>query len=190
MIPHHVYYQLAIVGFLWLCIMLYYVWPSQNAASPPLPTAPLPPGSKRKRTSEPQPFEGLTQRPLCAACEHDAQHPHVPPSRRPDPMPPTHRRPCTIDTSRHFCPHAGCDDQGGLGLGNIRANGHPSGGPCVTFRIICPTFRIICPSDDGDFRLRQSPSSPVPSLRLPALSVTRHSSPLSVRSVSAGDGAT
>jgi IS1 family transposase len=28
----------------------------------------------------------------------------------------------------HFCPHAGCDYQGWLGLGNLRANGHPSGG--------------------------------------------------------------
>src|SRR2546426_9996125 len=44
-------------------------------------------------------------------------------------MPPTHRRPCEIDTSMHFCPHADCDYQGWLGLGNIRANGHPSGGP-------------------------------------------------------------
>jgi hypothetical protein len=44
-------------------------------------------------------------------------------------MPPTHRRPCAIDTSRHFCPHAGGAYQGWLGLGNIRANGHPSGGP-------------------------------------------------------------
>src|SRR5262245_3177923 len=25
--------------------------------------------------------------------------------------------------------HAGCDYRGGLGLGNLRANGHPSGGP-------------------------------------------------------------
>jgi hypothetical protein len=48
---------------------------------------------------------------------------------RPDPMPPTHRRPCEIDTSRHFCPHVGCDYRGWLGLGNLRANGHPSGGP-------------------------------------------------------------
>ena len=29
----------------------------------------------------------------------------------------------------HFCPHAGCDYRGWLGLGNLRANGHPSGGP-------------------------------------------------------------
>jgi hypothetical protein len=64
MIPHHVYYQLAVVGFLWLCIMLHYVWPSQNAVSPQLPTTPLPPKSKRKRTSAPKPFEGLTQRPI------------------------------------------------------------------------------------------------------------------------------
>src|SRR6266498_1216027 len=82
-----------------------------------------------KRSNEPTPFEGFTQRPHCAACAHDAKHPHVPSPRRPDPMPPTHRRPCHIDTSRHFCPHAGCDYQGWLGLGNLRANGHPSGGP-------------------------------------------------------------
>jgi len=29
----------------------------------------------------------------------------------------------------HFCPHVGCDYRGWLGLGNLRANGHPSGGP-------------------------------------------------------------
>jgi IS1 family transposase len=43
-------------------------------------------------------------------------------------MAPTHRRPRQIDTSLHFCPHAGCDYRGWLGLGNLRANGHPSGG--------------------------------------------------------------
>ena len=44
-------------------------------------------------------------------------------------MPPTHRRPRMIDTSRHFCPHVGCDYRGWLGLNNLRANGHPSGEP-------------------------------------------------------------
>jgi IS1 family transposase len=48
-------------------------------------------------------------------------------------MPPTNRRPCAIDTSSHFCPHAGCDYRGWLGLGNLRANGHPSGGPWRQF---------------------------------------------------------
>jgi hypothetical protein len=44
-------------------------------------------------------------------------------------MPATNRRPRVIDTSLHFFPHVGCDYQGWLGLGNLRANGHPSGGP-------------------------------------------------------------
>ena len=44
-------------------------------------------------------------------------------------MPPSHRRPRTVDTSRHFCPQRGCRYRGWLGLGNLRANGHPSGGP-------------------------------------------------------------
>jgi IS1 family transposase len=44
-------------------------------------------------------------------------------------MPPTNRRPREIDTSRHFCPHVPCDYRGWVGLGNLRANGHPSGGP-------------------------------------------------------------
>src|SRR5262249_42918131 len=49
--------------------------------------------------------------------------------QRPDPMPPTPRRPRTVDTSRHFCPHTACDYRGWLGLHNLRANGHPPGGP-------------------------------------------------------------
>jgi transposase-like protein len=48
-------------------------------------------------------------------------------------MPPTHRRPRTVDTSRYFCPHRGCRYRGWLGLGNLRANGHPSGGPWRQF---------------------------------------------------------
>ena len=61
MIPHHIYYQLAIVGFLWLCIMLHYVWPSRGAVSPQPPAEPVPPKFKRNRANEPKPFEGLTQ---------------------------------------------------------------------------------------------------------------------------------
>jgi len=129
MISHHVYYQLAVVGLLWLCAILYYIWSSRGAAFPQPLAAPVPPQCKRKRSNEPTPFEGLTQRPHCAACAHDATHAQVPPPRCPEPMPPTHRRPCAIDTSRHFCPHAGCDYRGWLGLGNLRANGHPGGGP-------------------------------------------------------------
>jgi hypothetical protein len=49
-------------------------------------------------------------------------------------MPPTNRRPRTVDTSQHFCPHRGCRYRGWLGLGNLRANGHPHGGPWRQFQ--------------------------------------------------------
>jgi IS1 family transposase/transposase-like protein len=32
-----------------------------------------------------------------------------------------------VDTTSHFCPHATCSYHGWVGLGNIRANGHPNG---------------------------------------------------------------
>ena len=112
MIPHHIYYQLAIVGLLWLCVMLHSVWPSRGMVAPAPPVPLAPPPLKRKRPHEPTPFVGLTHRPHCALCEHEANHPEPPPPTRPDPMAPSNRRPCAIDTSRHFCPHAGCDYQG------------------------------------------------------------------------------
>jgi len=34
----------------------------------------------------------------------------------------------------HFCPHTECDYRGWLGLNNLRANGHPSGGPWRQFQ--------------------------------------------------------
>jgi hypothetical protein len=44
-------------------------------------------------------------------------------------MPLTNRRPREIDTARYFGPHSQCAYRGGLGLGHLRANGHPRGGP-------------------------------------------------------------
>jgi len=62
-------------------------------------------------------------------------------------MPPTHRRPRTVDTSRHFCPHTGCRYRGWLGLGNLRANGHPSGGPWRQFQ--CTSCEGYFPEHHG-----------------------------------------
>jgi transposase-like protein len=38
-----------------------------------------------------------------------------------------------VDTAQQFCPNATCAYQGWGGLGNLRANGHPSGGPWRQF---------------------------------------------------------
>src|SRR5262249_42714471 len=132
MIPHLVYYQLVILVLLWLCLMLPHLWPSPPGGAPKTPTQPIRP--QRTRSTEPKPFTGLTHKPHCTLCEHEIGDRAPAPPRRPAPIPPTTRRPRTVDTSRHFCPHPECDYRGWLGLNNLRANGHPSGGPWRQFQ--------------------------------------------------------
>jgi hypothetical protein len=142
MIPHQFFYLMVVLALLWLFFMLHVAWPSQGGVTPQRPGEPEPIEPRRTRSKESPPFVGLTQKPPCALCEHEASHPMPPPPMRPDPMPPTHRRPREVDTSRHFCPHAHCDYRGWLGLRNLRANGHPSGGPWRQFH---------CTACDGYF---------------------------------------
>jgi IS1 family transposase len=52
---------------------------------------------------------------------------------------PTRGRRRQVDTSTHFCPNPACAYRGWAGWGNLRANGHPNGGPwrqllCVACR--------------------------------------------------------
>ena len=127
MIPHLFFYQLVLLGLLWLFFMLHAAWPSQGTAIPWRPVEPiLPP---RKRSSDSKPFPGLTRKPHCEACTQTAaprqQAPCAPPPR----IVSLRGRRRAVDTSRHFCPHPNCAYQGWTGRGNIRANGHPSGGP-------------------------------------------------------------
>jgi transposase-like protein/IS1 family transposase len=131
MIPHPFFYLMVVLGLLWIFYMLHVAWPSQGGVPPQRPGEPEPRKPRRTCFKTPPPFAGLTQKPPCALCEHEAFHPTPP--LRPAPMPPTHRRPRQVDTSRHFCPQATCDYRGWLGLGNLRANGHPSGAPWRQF---------------------------------------------------------
>jgi hypothetical protein len=132
MIPTLFFYHLGLVALVCVFLMLCWLWPN-DAASPHQPIVPTKP-SRRKRSKDPKPFAGLTQRPQCALCEREATQAHEPPPAPPEPMPPTHRRPRTVETSQHFCPHGGCRYRGWLGRGNLRANGHPNGGPWRQFQ--------------------------------------------------------
>src|SRR5215470_11853565 len=136
MLSHLFFYQLVLIALVWLCVMLHWAWPSDPAAAclpPELP--PLLP----KRTREPTPFAGLTTKPHCDACEHaTAPHPHAPAAPPPRIVPMRGRR-RQVDTFSHFCPNPDCTYWGWVGWGNLRANGHPSGGPwrqllCVVCR--------------------------------------------------------
>src|SRR5215831_14806222 len=127
MVSHLFFYQLMFLGLLWLCVMLHYAWPNACTGGDQQPSKPLPPPGKR--SSDPKPFPGLTRKPPCAACEQ-AHAPGPQPRGGPPPrMAPTRGRPRQVDTSRHFCPYPDCAYQGWVGLGNLCANGHPSGGP-------------------------------------------------------------
>ena len=139
MVSHLFYYQLALLALIWLFVMLHLSWPKRSAPTT-APATPIKP--KRKRSTEPKAFEGLTHKPHCALCEQETGETPPAPPRRPDPMPLTNRRPRTVDTSMHFCPHSHCDYRGWLGLNNLRANGHPHGGPWRQFH---------CTSCDGYF---------------------------------------
>jgi hypothetical protein len=134
MVPTLFFYQLGLVALVWFFLMLYWLGPNDSAARRQ-PSAPSQP-PRRKRSSAPKPFAGLTHKPLCALCAQEAVETAPAPPLRPDPMPPTHRRPRTVDTSTHFCPHTDCDYRGCLGLGNLRANGHPNGGPWRQFHCL------------------------------------------------------
>jgi len=127
MVSHLFFYQLMFLGLLWLCVMLHYAWPNECTGGDQRPSQPLPPPRKRSRT--PQPFPGLTRKPPCAACEQAHAYAPQPPGCSPPHMVPSRGRPRQVDTSQHFCPHPDCAYQGWVGLGNLCANGHPSGGP-------------------------------------------------------------
>ena len=136
MVSHLFFYQLTLIALVWLCVMLHWAWPSDPATCPPTPEPP-PPVPKRHR--ERTPFAGLTTKPHCDACEHGTaprlQAPSTPPPR----IVPTRGRRRQVDTSTHFCPNPDCAYRGWVGWGNLRANGHPNGGPwrqllCVVCR--------------------------------------------------------
>src|SRR5262249_31916691 len=137
MVSHLLFYQLVLVAFVWLCIMLHWAWPSDPA--PVGPMTPEPPGPRPKRKHEPTPFAGLTHKPPCDACAHSgASHPQ-PPASPPPPIVPTRGRRRQVDTSTHFCPNPDCTYRGWVGWGNLRAHGHPNRGPwrhllCVACR--------------------------------------------------------
>ena len=83
MMPPQFYYQLVVLGLLWLCVMLHLAWPGRGVTTQTKPAKPLMP--RRQRSTDPKPFAGLTHKPPCALCEHDAGPPQALPPVRPAP---------------------------------------------------------------------------------------------------------
>src|SRR5262245_32197564 len=126
MIPTLFCYQVVLVGLVWLFFLLY--WLGSTDPSVRGQTIAKPTLLRCKHPRERPPFMGLTRKPHCAACAQEAMRPKPPPPIPPDPLPATHRRPRTVDTSMHYCPQSNCTYHGWVGMGNLRANGHPNSG--------------------------------------------------------------
>ena len=73
MVSHHLFYQLALLAVLWLFVML-----PLTGAKPGRPAPPVSAKPKRKRSTKPKAFEGLTHKPPCALCERETAHPQDP----------------------------------------------------------------------------------------------------------------
>ena len=133
MVSHLFFSQLMFLGLLWLCVMLHAAWPNACPGGEQRPSKPLPP--PRKRSSDPQPFPGLTRKPPCAACAQAHAHRPQPPGCPPPRMVPARGRPRQVDTAQHFCPNTTCAYRGWVGWGNLQANGLPTicQAECVTF---------------------------------------------------------
>ena len=127
MVSNLVCYQLVLIALVWVFLLLCWLGPSELAASCPTTPQTLPP--PRKRSTGPKPFTGLTRKPYCEACAQAIEPPREPPVGPPPRLVSTRGRRRQVDTSHQFCPDPNCRYGGWMGLGNISANGHPSGGP-------------------------------------------------------------
>jgi hypothetical protein len=73
MIPPLFFYQHAILGLLWLCVMLHLAWPTPGPVSSRWPGEPETPGkARRKRSQESTPCVGLPHTPPGALWAHEA----------------------------------------------------------------------------------------------------------------------
>jgi hypothetical protein len=122
MVHDLLFYTLLLLGILGLCASLIWVWRRRHEATRHTTTG------STWRSPAPTPFPGLTYQPSCAACEDAAQEQARTPPSAPSAMVPMRGCPRTVDTQHHFCPSPRCAYYGWVGLGNVRANGHPSGG--------------------------------------------------------------
>jgi hypothetical protein len=118
---------LLILACLWLGMFVWWAWLKGRSA--PVQTTFVPAKPMRTRAKEPQPFAGLTHKPLCDACEQALECQQPAPSSPPPVLTFTHGRRRTINTARHFGPDGDCLYCGWPGRGHIRSNGHPGGKP-------------------------------------------------------------
>jgi hypothetical protein len=122
MVHDLLFHTLLLFGILGLSMSLIWVWRQRHAATSHATTRATRRGPGHK------PFPGLTRKPSCATCEDRAQEQVKASPTVPSPMVTRRGCPRTVDTQHQFCPSPHGAYYGWVGCGNVRANGHPSGG--------------------------------------------------------------
>ena len=119
------FHELLLLALLWLCVILSGVGRRCQTAADRAHDHPA--QRAMRRSQVPRPLPGLTTKPHCGACERGPGDPPpvAPPARLHSP----YGRPRTVAPHDQFCPEPTCRYYGWVGRGNIRANGHPGGGP-------------------------------------------------------------
>ena len=128
------FYPLLLAALVAVCLIIHVWWPDPHKATPPPPVQFAKP--RRQRSQKAKPFAGYLQPPLCEACEHGLDSRPKAPGSPPPAIIFARGRKRTVDTTGHFCPAPDCSYRGWLGLGNIRANGHPGGQPWRQFQCV------------------------------------------------------
>jgi hypothetical protein len=75
MISHLFFSQLVLIALVWLFVLLHLTGSRTTAASPQrsVRREPITP-KRKKRSTEPKPFAGLTQKPSCPSCKAKMAH--------------------------------------------------------------------------------------------------------------------
>jgi len=123
MVSDLVFYQLALIALVGLLVLLQYAWPSRCGAGGHRAAKPI--TTTRKRSRDPKPFAGFSQKPHCEACEPTAESRPQASCAPPPPIVSTRGRRRQVDTSDPFCPHALCAYHGYCQVNGSRANGTP-----------------------------------------------------------------
>src|SRR5215475_2557027 len=132
------FHEILLVALLGLGVTLYGIWPRSRPA--PDQGELKPATQARQHSKDKPPFAGLTTKPHGEACEH-AREPAAPPPPPPPLVASRRGRPRELDIHTHYCPTKTCPYYGWTRRGNIRANGHPGGGPWRQLHcVVCGTY--------------------------------------------------
>lgn len=150
MVCYPCFHELLLLALLWQVVSSYWRWKrGQVSKHPPAQQA-------RRLPKTPKLFAGLTKKPYCELCEQGLEHR----GQSPPPVITFKRgRPPAVDTHDHYCPEKTCPYYGWVGRGNIRANGHPGGGPWRQLQ--CLACRTYFQETQGTpFQGKRTPADP------------------------------